>query len=207
MSFLIPSQLLAKVPWNFNRLFKMKNSIIKRFIDDNKDIINQSDSDKRTLLCKAIQFKNDEIAKFLIRKGAGLEQVDECVSLPLMYAIAFNRLFIFRLLLKHGARARIDCEKGTTDLFYAIIGYTGDNAERLEIIKDLVGITIVDQKEFQAIERLYLKTRIKGLGLSEKAAFKEWKKFLKETGLKVNMSDVKNYEQGTKKNTKLKDRR
>lgn len=188
MSFFIPSQLLAEVSWNFNRLFKMKNRIIKRFIDDNKDIIKQSDSDNKTLLCKAIQFKNDEIAQFLIRKGAGLGQVDKCVSLPLMYAIAFNRPLIFRLLLKHGARARIDCKKETTDLFYAIIGYTGGNTERLEIIKDLVGVTIVSQEEFQRIEELFVKTRIKTLGLNEKAAFKEWEKFLKETGLKVNVN-------------------
>ena len=188
ISFFIPSQLLAKVSWNFNRLFKMKNKIIKRFIDDNKDIINQSDSDHKTLLCKAIQFKNDEIAKFLIRKGAGLGQVDECVSLPLMYAIAFNRPLIFRLLLKHGARVRIDCKKETTDLFYAIIGYTEGNTERLEIIKDLIGITIVDQKEFQAIKELFVKTRTKTFGLNKKAALKKWEKFLKVIDLKVNMN-------------------
>ena len=75
-------------------------------------------------------------------------------------------------------------------MFYAIIGYTGENTERLEIIKDLVGITIVDQKVFQAIEKLFVKTRIKTLGLNEKTAFKEWEKFLKETCLKVNVSEL-----------------
>ncbi|MEI0548706.1 ankyrin repeat domain-containing protein [Brachyspira intermedia] len=91
------------------------------FLNNKKANINLNIMDGITPLMLSIIYKQDEIAKLLIEKGADLNKKEkESGATPLILSIIYGQYEIAELLIEKGANVNIKDNSGFTALIHAI---------------------------------------------------------------------------------------
>ncbi|WP_297295221.1 ankyrin repeat domain-containing protein [uncultured Brachyspira sp.] len=94
---------------------------VLNFLNNKKANINLDIMDGATPLMLSIIYKQDEIAKLLIEKGADLNKKEkESGATPLILSILYEQYEIAEILIKKGANVNIKDNSGFTALIHAI---------------------------------------------------------------------------------------
>ncbi|NDC83880.1 ankyrin repeat domain-containing protein [bacterium] len=94
--------------------------LLKLYIEDFKDDINQMNFFKWTLLCYAVVYGRTEIVNYLLEKGADVNIPDTSGKTPLMFAAtSLNKHEILKALLDRGAVIDARDQQGKTALMTA----------------------------------------------------------------------------------------
>ncbi|MEI0485900.1 ankyrin repeat domain-containing protein [Brachyspira intermedia] len=103
------------------------------FLNNKKANINLNIMDGITPLMLSIIYKQDEIAKLLIEKGADLNKKEkESGATPLILSIIYGQYEIAELLIEKGANVNIKDNSGFTALIHAI------QREKTDLLKMLI---------------------------------------------------------------------
>ncbi len=107
---------------------------IKYLVEEKNFDINAQDRSGGTSLLYAVQFKQFEIAEYLLSKGA--KQIQGWGVYPVHDAVVNSDFEMLKLLVKYGADINVKDEEGNTPLYFAKI-FADENAEILEYLVSL----------------------------------------------------------------------
>ena len=105
-------------------VFLIDAASVMNFVTEHPDKINAVDEMGVTLLCRAVCAGNIELAKFLISKGANVNQLDSSRNwAPLHYAAFYSNTEMCELLLTNNAN--VDIRNSVDDTPLTIVCYSG----------------------------------------------------------------------------------
>lgn len=136
LSFLLSFSVLAQ---DNNSVFDVarKGSLkqIKKIYKKNPKAILSLNENGFSPLILATYKNNNEVAKFIIEKGAKIDEISE-MGTPLMAAVVKGNLEIVKILINKKANLNLSDSKGNTALIYAV------KFQNLEIVKLLLDTNV-----------------------------------------------------------------
>lgn len=134
-------------------------AMMENLIKENPSLINTVNVDGYSLLVLATYRGNNEVAEFLVAKGANINGTSNYGS-PLMAAVVKGNSQLVKLFLKHNADTSIADSSGNTALIYATIFKKYEIAEMLVKananidLKDIRGKSALDYAKMTNDEKL-----------------------------------------------------